>query len=199
MARLSLGICRPCDTLIHETDLGAGLWHYVAMNSRKYFLVGFLASAGALAFAYYLEYGQGLEPCPLCILQRIAMFGVAVICLIGWMHGPGGIGRKIYAALGGLSALAGAGIAARHVWIMHMPASEVPACGPSVNYLMDILPWQEVLAIILRGDASCATVDGSFLGISLPAWTLIYFVILLFAALMGIFTAGSRRSAGEYY
>lgn len=162
------------------------------MNSRKYFLVGFVASAGALAFAYYLQYGRGLEPCPLCILQRIAMFGVAFVCLIGGLHGPAELGRRIYAVLGGLSALAGAGVAARHVWIMHLPASEVPACGPSVNYLMDVLPWQKVLAVILRGDASCATVDGSFLGISLPAWTLVYFVILLFAALMGVFMTNSR-------
>lgn len=162
------------------------------MNSRTYFLAGFLASAGALAFAYYLQYGQGLEPCPLCILQRIAMFGVAVFCLIGGLHGPGAIGRRIYAALGGLSALAGAGIAARHVWLMHLPASDVPACGPGLNYLMDILPWQQVLAVILRGDASCATVEGRFLGISLPAWTLAWFVMLMFAALMGVFMAANQ-------
>src|SRR5699024_1766032 len=145
-------------------------WHYVGMNNRRYFLVGFLASAGALAFAYYLQYGQGLEPCPLCIMQRVAMFGVARICLVGWLHGPLGWGRRVYAALGCISALAGAAIAARHVWLMHLPASEVPACGPGLGYLMNILPWQEVMTIVLRGDASCATVEGSFLGISLPAW-----------------------------
>lgn len=157
------------------------------MNSRLYFLAGFLASAGALAFALYLEHFQGLEPCPLCILQRVAMLAVAVVCLVGLAHGPDVLGRRVYAALGALCALGGAGIAGRHVWLMHLPADQVPACGPGLDYLTDILPWQEVLATILRGDASCATVKGSFLDISLPAWTLIYFVILLVAALVGVF------------
>src|SRR5699024_7136448 len=128
-------------------------------------------------------------PCPLCIMQRVAMAGVALVCLLGAIHGPAGWGRRVYAVLGCISALAGAAIAARHVWLMHLPASEVPACGPGLGYLLDILPWQKVLAIALRGDASCATVDGSFLGISLPAWTLVYFVVLLFAGLLGVFMA----------
>lgn len=166
------------------------------MTSRSYFFAGLLASAGALAFAYYLEYFQGLEPCPLCILQRVAMFAVAVVGLLGWLHGPADVGRRIYASLGALGALTGAGIAARHVWLMHLPPSEVPACGPGLGYLMDILPWREVLAIVLRGDASCATVEGSFLGISLPAWTLLAFIILLFAALIGIFM-GSNSPARQ--
>jgi len=165
------------------------------MNSRPYFLVGLLASAGALAFAYYLEYIYGLEPCPLCILQRVAMFAVALVCAVGFLHGPHALGRRIYATLGGLAALAGAGIAARHVWLMHLPPEQVPACGPGLDYLRQILPWQEVLLTILRGDASCATVEGSFLGISLPAWTLLYFLILLCAALIGMFAAGRPQGA----
>lgn len=161
------------------------------MSSRVYFFIGLLASAGALAFAYYLQYGQGLEPCPLCILQRVAMFAVAVVCLAAGVHGPGDLGRRVYATLGALCALAGAGVAARHVWLMHIPLDQVPACGPGLAYLREILPWQKVLATILRGDASCATVDGSFLGVSLPAWTLMYFIILLLAALVGVIAGRS--------
>ncbi len=157
------------------------------MNNTFYFLGGLLAAAGALAFAYYLEYALGLEPCPLCIFQRVAMLGVALVCLIGVLHGPQATGRRVYAVLGGLSALAGATIAARHVWLMHLPADQVPACGPGLGYLMDVMPWQQVLAEVLRGDASCATVKGSFAGLSLPAWTLIYFIMLLFGALVGFF------------
>lgn len=157
------------------------------MNSRPYFLAGLLASAGALLFAYYLEYVQGLEPCPLCMLQRVAMLGVAMVCVVGMLHGPRAAGRRVYAVLAGLSALAGAAVAARHVWLMHLPADQVPACGPGLGYLMDIMPWQQVLAEVLRGDASCATVKGSFAGLSLPTWTLIYFIGLLFGALVGLF------------
>ncbi len=157
------------------------------MNNRLYLCAGLVAAGSALAFAYYLEYALGLEPCPLCIFQRVAMLSVMVVCAIGMLHGPQAAGRRIYAVLGGLSALAGAAIAARHVWLMHLPADQVPACGPGLGYLMDVMPWQQVLAEVLRGDASCATVKGSFAGLSLPAWTLIYFLMLLFGALVGLF------------
>lgn len=162
------------------------------MNSRKYFFAGFLAAAGALAFAYYLQYAQGLEPCSMCILQRVAMLGVAVFCLLGFLHGPRGWGRRVYAVPGSLCALAGAAIAARHVWIMHLPASDVPACGAGLKQLMNYLPWQQAVMIVLQGDADCANVKGSFLGVSLPAWTLVYFIILLIAGLLGVFMASNQ-------
>lgn len=161
------------------------------MSTRIYFLAGFLAAAGALAFAYYLQYVQGLDPCPLCIFQRVAMAGVGLFCLIGWLHGSRGTPHRVYAALAGVSALAGAGIAARHVWLMHLPPDQVPACGPGLGYLVDIMPLTEVLATVLRGDASCAEVKGAFLGISLPAWTGVYFVMLAFGALAGVFGLGT--------
>lgn len=164
------------------------------MTTRTYFLAGFLASAGALAFAYYLQYVSGLEPCPLCIFQRVAMAGVGVFCLIGLLHAPGATGHRVYAGLALLSALAGAAIAARHVWLMHLPADQVPACGPGLDYLVDIMPLTEVFATVLRGDASCATVKGAFLGISLPAWTCVYFVLLSLASLAGVAGWGAQRA-----
>ncbi|ERJ18536.1 disulfide bond formation protein DsbB [Salinisphaera shabanensis T35B1] len=166
------------------------------MSTRIYFLAGFLAAAGALAFAYYLQYVQGLDPCPLCIFQRVAMAGVGLFCLIGWLHGSRGTPHRVYAALACVSALAGAAIAARHVWLMHLPPDQVPACGPGLDYLIDVMPLTEVLATVLRGDASCAEVKGAFLGISLPAWTGVYFVMLAFGALAGVFGLGtaSRRT-----
>jgi disulfide bond formation protein DsbB len=164
------------------------------MTTRLYFLAGFLAATLALAFAYYLQYAQGLDPCALCIFQRIAMAGVALFCLIGLAHGPAEPGRRVYSALAGLSAVFGAAIAARHVWLMHLPADQVPACGPDLNYLIDVMPLAEVLTTVLRGDASCAEVEGAFLGVSLPAWTGIYFLFLAFGALAGIF---GRRAPGR--
>ena len=163
------------------------------MSTRIYFLVGFLAAGGALGFAYYLQYVHGLEPCPLCIFQRVAMAGVGVFCLIGWLHGAQGVAHRIYAGLACLSAVIGAAIAARHVWLMHLPPDQVPACGPGLGYLVDIMPLTEVLATVLRGDASCAEVKGAFLGISLPAWTGVYFVLLAFGALAGMFGFGAAN------
>lgn len=166
------------------------------MNSRVYFAAGVLAAVGALVFAYLLQYVGGLEPCPLCIFQRIAMAGVAVVCLVGFVHGPGGVAHRIYAGLAGLAALAGAVIAGRHVWLMHLPPDQVPACGPGLHYLIQIMPLQQVVATVLRGDASCATVKGSFAGLSLPAWSLIYFLLLGTAALAGVFGLGAAPRRG---
>ena len=168
------------------------------MTTRTYFLAGFLAAAGALAFAYYLQYASGLEPCSLCIFQRVAMAGVGLFCLLGFIHGPKAAGHRIYAALAMISALIGLGIAARHVWLMHLPADQVPACGPGLGYLVDIMPLTEVFATVLRGDASCAEVKGAFLGVSLPAWTAFYFLLLSLASLAGVAGWGARRDGRHY-
>lgn len=164
------------------------------MTTRTYFGAGLLASIAALGFAYLLQYVGGLEPCPLCIFQRIAVAGVGVFCLLGVIHGAGPVGHRIYAVLATLAALAGAAIAARHVWLMHIPADQVPACGPGLDYLVQVMPLQQVMATVLRGDASCATVDGSFAGLSLPAWSLIYFLLLSVAGIAGILGLGARRA-----
>lgn len=148
------------------------------MNARLAFGLGFAASAAGLAFAYYLQFVHGLEPCPLCIFQRVAMAATGAVFLVAALHGPAGFGRRVYAALAALAAGAGAAIAGRHVWLQSLPEDEVPACGPGLDYLLDVMPWQDVLARILRGDAACADIDASFLGLSLPAWTLVAFVAL---------------------
>lgn len=157
-------------------------------SSRLVFAIGFAAAAGALAFAYYLEYVHGLAPCPLCIFQRIAMAAAGLVFLAGAVHGPSGFGRAVYAALAALAAGAGAAVAGRHVWLQSLPADQVPACGPGLEYLLDALPWREVLATILRGDAACAVIDASFLGLSLPAWTLVAFAGLALWAIFGAYS-----------
>lgn len=169
------------------------------MTSRLYFAAGLTAAVAALVFAYLLQYVGGLEPCPLCIFQRVAMAGVALFCLIGWIHGPGGAGHRVYAGLAGLAAMAGVAIAARHVWLMHLPADQVPACGPGLNYLIHIMPLQDVVSTVLRGDASCATVKGSFAGLSLPAWSLIYFILLTGGALAGVLGFGARSGSARSF
>lgn len=155
------------------------------MSFRLVMFIGFLAALSAMAFAYYLQYFQGLEPCPLCIFQRIAMIAAGLILLLGFLHGPSGLARWIYAIFAFAASAAGAAIAGRHVWLQSLPADQVPACGPDLDYLLDILPWQQVVAKILRGDASCASIDASFLGLSLPGWTLVAFVGLALWALLG--------------
>ncbi len=112
----------------------------------------------------------------MCIFQRVAMAGAGLAFLVGALHNPPGAGRWVYAALADLCATAGALIAGRHVWLQSLPEDQVPACGPTLDYLMDMLPVMEVIQMVLKGDGNCAKIDAAWLGLSLPAWTLIAFI-----------------------
>lgn len=146
-------------------------------------LGGAFICAAAMGFALYVQYGLGLEPCPMCVFQRVAMIGAGIFFLLGAVHGPARLGQWVYSALAGLSALIGLGIAARHVWLQNLPPDQVPACGPALDYLVDVMPLWEVVQTILRGDGNCAVIVWEFLGLSLPSWTGIgFFMLCLWAA-----------------
>lgn len=145
---------------------------------RGWMLAGAVICAGAMGFALYLQYVEGLEPCPMCVFQRVAMIACGVIMLLAAVVGPQGWGRWAYAVAAAMAAGAGGGVAARHVWLQSLPPDQVPACGPALDYLMDVMPVFEVVQTVLRGDGNCAIIDWSFLGLSLPGWTLVGFVAL---------------------
>ncbi len=146
-------------------------------------LLGFLGCAGGMGFALFLQHVKGFEPCPMCIFQRIAMVGSGLFFLLGALHGPRGGGRWAYAALAGLAALIGAGISGRQVWLQSLPPDQVPACGPTLDYLMKMMPLQNVVTYVLKGEGSCAKIDAQWLGIALPEWTLFAFIGLSLFAL----------------
>lgn len=121
----------------------------------------------------------------MCVFQRIAMISLGMVWLTACVHNPANaVMRGFYAAAGALAAAVGAAIAGRHVWLQGLPEDQVPACGPSLDYLLDIAPWQEVVATVLRGDGNCAIIEASFLGLSIPAWTLITFLGLTILSLV---------------
>lgn len=147
------------------------------LNFRLLSFLGFLGCAFGLGFAIlYLQKTLGYEPCPFCIFQRIAMAATGLVFLVGALHGPRGGGRWFYAGLATITAAVGIGIAARHVWLQHLPPDQVPACGPTLDYLLEMMPVNEVVMTVLRGDANCAKIDAQWLGVSLPGWTLLAFV-----------------------
>ena len=153
---------------------------------RLVFGLGFLGCVAGMALALYLEHVQGLEPCPLCIFQRVAMIAGGVVFLAGAVHGPRGPNswsRWIYAVLAALAAGAGVGLAGRHVWLQHLPPDQVPACGPALDYLIDALPFREVVETVLKGDGECAKINAEWLGVSLPEWTLLAFAAMALYAL----------------
>jgi len=153
------------------------------VSVRWLFALGFAACAGGMAFALYLENFRGLDPCPMCVFQRIAMVAAGLAFLAGAIHAPKHGGRWIYAGLAALASAAGAAIAGRHVWLQNLPPDQVPACGPTLEYLLDMLPVSEVVATILRGDGNCAKIDAAWLGLSLPTWTFVAFIGLTLYAL----------------
>lgn len=138
----------------------------------------------AMLVALYLQHYQGLDPCPLCVFQRVAVISVGVVALIAAMHGPQAWGQRVYAGLMALSALAGVVVAGRHVWLQHLPADQVPSCGPGLDFWIAALPWQQVVQQVFQGSGECAKVDWTLLGLSLPMWTLMLFVGLLLVAMV---------------
>ncbi len=147
-------------------------------NPRILNLAGFLACAALLAYAYFTQFVQGLQPCPLCIFQRVGMIAVGAVFLLAAIQGPAATGRRVYGALLVLTALGGAAVSARHVWLQNLPPDQVPACGPGLGYMLDVFSFSETLQMVFTGSGECANVDWSLLGLSMPAWVLIWFVLL---------------------
>jgi len=150
---------------------------------RAAYFLGFLACAGLMAFALYLQYGLGLEPCPLCVFQRVAMIVTGVVFLVAALHNPGRGGATFYAVLTLLTAGTGAGLAAWHIWIQGQPKGSVPACGMGLDYMLDTLPLTDVISRVLKGSGECAEQGWLFLGLAIPSWTFVFFVAMIAAAL----------------
>lgn len=151
-------------------------------SPRSLFLLAFLACIAIMGGALYLEHVLGLEPCPLCIVQRVFVIAFGIVCLIAALHDPEHVGRRVYAALALLFAAGGAATAGRQVWLQSVPADQLPACLPSLDYMMEALPFQDIVKLMLHGTADCAEVTWSLFGMSIPEWSLLAFAgCMLFA------------------
>jgi disulfide bond formation protein DsbB len=143
------------------------------MVRRQSNLLGFAACTGLLAYAYYTQFALHLEPCPLCIFQRVGVFAIGLLFLIAAMHDPVGWGRRLYASLFALTSLATAGVAVRHLYIQSLPEGSVPACGASLDFMLKVFSLSDVVVKVLTGSGECAKVTWSFLGLAMPGWVLI--------------------------
>ena len=148
-----------------------------------------LVCGALLGFAVFAERVLGLEPCPLCVFQRVAVLAVGVVFLVAYAHNPGRSGARAYGVLALLAAGAGIAFAWRQLWLQGLPPDQVPECGPGLNYIMDVFPLHEAIAMVFEGSGDCAEVDWTFLGLSMAGWVLVFLVGLAVAAAWNNFRA----------
>jgi disulfide bond formation protein DsbB len=151
---------------------------------------------GLLVFGLYLQHMKGIEPCPMCILQRYAFLAAGLIALVGALHGPRRTGLRIYSTLVALTALAGGGVAARQTWLIHNPPA-IADCGPGLEYMVDEFPLGEALPMIFRGSGDCASVTWTWLGLSIPEWALVAFTGIVIATGIALVTAAREPARGD--
>lgn len=141
-------------------------------------LLLFAVCAAMLAFGLYLQHAKGIEPCPMCIMQRYAMAACGLIGLVAGLHNPKGRGLFLYAGLLAVAALAGGGVAARQSWLQWFPPS-VSECGPGLEYMLESFPLTSALPMIFRGAGDCSAIDWTFLGLSIANWSFVVFALIL--------------------
>ena len=151
------------------------------MKIRLVYPAIFVACAGLLGFGLYLQHVEHLDPCPLCVLQRIAFIATGLTALVAAVHNPKEIGNAIYAITLTIFAGIGAGIAGWHVWLQHTPPRKVVECGPGLDYMLDAFPLSKALPMIFKGSGDCGNIAWVFLGLSIPGWALVWFILITLA------------------
>ena len=154
-------------------------------------LVGFALCAALLAYALYAQFYQHIEPCPLCILQRVGMAATGVLFLVAALHNPHRAGRMVYGVLIALAALTTAAIAGRHLYVQHLPPGSIPSCGAPLGVMLKFSPFFQVIKKVLMGSGECGIVNWRFLGLAMPIWVLLWSLAL---AALGL-RANLRRTA----
>lgn len=152
------------------------LWQDI--SNRWLYLAGALFASGLMGFGLFLQYVKHLEPCPLCMVQRVIFVAILAVFALAAVHGPKRTGERLYAALIALLSLSGVAVAARHIWIQNLPKDQVPACGPGLDYMLDTMPMADVLKELLHGSGECAAKVWTFLTLGIPEWSLLCYLAL---------------------
>lgn len=145
------------------------------LSGRVGYVLGFLACFGLVGFGLYIQVRHNLEPCPLCISQRIAFLALGVTFLMAALHNPAGLWRRIHAALQFAVAATGAGIAMRHIWIQSHPDQVMAECGAGFDYIFERFPFRKAVELVFKGTGECSTIDWTLLGLTIPQLSLAAF------------------------
>ena len=161
----------------------------ISVGPRTAYATLAFVSFGLIGVGLLLQHVVGLDPCPLCIFQRVAYFAVALFALMAAWLSPRasshGFGILVLA-----SALAGAGIAGRHVWLQMQPAGL--SCGPGLQTMLENFPLADVLPKVFRGSGDCAEASWTLIGLTIAEWSLLWFVILSAATIVILFARRFR-------
>lgn len=150
-----------------------------------------------LAIAYfYFQLELGLDPCPLCMFQRACLVAVGAVCLLGIILRPKKIASKILALLATVFSLLGVAIAGRQVWLQHLPADQVPECGPDLAFMLEAFPLMQMISTVFSGSGECAEVHWELLGLSMPTWMVLIFVIMTLLSLKLLFSKERNYFSG---
>lgn len=158
-------------------------------NARIAYTTLAVVSLGLIGAALVLQHFVGLDPCPLCIFQRIAYFAVALFALLAASLSPRASSRWS-GGLVLLSALTGVGIAGWHVWLQLNPQGM--SCGPGLATMLENFPLTEVLPKVFRGSGDCSESAWTLLGLTIADWSLLWFVILSAATMYILFARRFR-------
>ncbi len=147
------------------------------MHGRTFNLLLAFVCHEMLVAAYYFQYVEGLNPCPLCIVQRVVVFAIGIWLLLMAVlnSSAGSLLSRLTNGVGVVISLVGVAAAGRQVWLQSLPPADIPACGPDLAYMMDMFSANEILAELLKGSGDCAKVDWSLFGLSMGAWMLVVF------------------------
>lgn len=157
-------------------------------STRLVNLYIFLFCAAMMGIAYYMQYVMGLKPCHLCIMQRVFFTAAGLVALAAFIHNPGARGAKIYGISSAVLALAGSGFAMRQIYLQHLPKDQVPACGPSLSYMLEEFPLAETIKVMFSGDGNCAEIAwvDPVIGLGIPEWAIVGFAMI---AATGVYQA----------
>lgn len=156
--------------------------NWIDMAPRRVWALVSAACVAMLAFGMYLQYHVGLEPCPMCIVQRYALIGVAVLSALAAASKGRGV-RNAVAALVLLVSGFGAFVAARQSWLQWNPP-EFASCGRDFYGMIESYPLSRALPMIFKGSGDCSAIDWTFLGGSIANWSFVCFVLFALAALL---------------
>jgi disulfide bond formation protein DsbB len=157
---------------------------WLNISNRWLYLAGVLFAGGLIGYALFLQYVEHEDPCPLCMVQRVVFIVIMTMFALAALHGPKRVGERIYAGLIALLSVSGIAVAARHIWIQNLPADQVPACGPGLDYMLETMPLANVLKQLMHGSGECAAKGWTFLTLGIPEWSLLCYIALAVWAML---------------